>query len=96
MDNNGEEYQLWDYLRKTCLLPEEAAFIKSEELKEKLGELRNTSLTVLVVVNIIWLTFTLTVMNQGKKLEVFGTDFASVSFLFIYFLVRSVYYTFIS
>jgi len=87
IDHDSEEYQLWDYLRKTCLLPEEAAFIKSEELKEKLGELRNTSLTVLVVVNILWLTFMLTVMNQGDKLAVFGTDFASVGFLFIYFLV---------
>lgn len=79
-----------------CLLPEQAAFGQSRELKEKLGELRNTSLAVLVVVNVLWLTFMLTVMNQGKKLEVAGSDFASVAFLLIYFLVSMRNYTSIS
>ena len=85
---HAREYHFWSGLREECLLPEEAAFGQSQELKEKLGELRNTSLTVLVVVNVLWLTFMLTVMSQGKTLQVFGTDFASVGFLLIYFSVR--------
>ena len=93
--DDEKESELWEYLMEKCLSPVEAAFVQSQELKEKLGELRNTSLTVLVVVNILWLTFMLTVMNQGKKLEVFGTDFASVGFLFIYFLVRRLNYIFL-
>jgi len=81
------EYHFWSGLREECLLPEEAAFGQSQELKEKLGELRNTSLIVLVVVNVLWLTFMLTVMSQGKTLQILGTDFASVGFLLVYFSV---------
>ena len=93
VDNNddGKEFQFWFDLRRLCLLPEQAAFGQSQELKEKLSELRDTSLGVLVVVNVLWLTFMLTVMSQGKKLQVAGTDFASVCFLFVYFVVRITY-----
>jgi len=89
VDNNddGKEFKFWFDLRRLCLLPEQAAFGQSQELKEKLSELRDTSLGVLVVVNVLWLTFMLTVMSQGKTLQVAGTDFASVCFLFVYFLV---------
>ena len=81
------EFLFWKELRELCLLPEQAAFGQSEELKEKLSELRDTSLVVLIVGNVLWLTFMLTVMKQGEKLTVLGTNFASVAFLFLYALV---------
>eukprot|EP00794_Sanderia_malayensis_P016107 gene16107-17728_t len=89
-DDNGDEgaeYNFWNDLREICLLPEQAAFGQSQDLKEKLCELRDTSLVVLIVGNVLWLTFMLTVMNQGDKLTILGTNFASVAFLFIYALV---------
>lgn len=86
-NDDGLEHRFWSDLRKLCLLPEQAAFGQSQDLKEKLAELRDTSMGVLVVGNTLWLTFMLTVMNQGEKLEVIGSDFASVAFLLVYFLV---------
>eukprot|EP00112_Aurelia_sp_Birch-Aquarium-sp1_P009840 Seg2134.2 transcript_id=Seg2134.2/GoldUCD/mRNA.D3Y31 product="Chitin synthase chs-2" protein_id=Seg2134.2/GoldUCD/D3Y31 len=85
--DEGEEHKFWSGLRELCLLPEQAAFSQSQELKEKLSELRDTSLGVLVVGNVLWLTFMLTVMNQGAVLTIFGSDFLSVGFLFVYALI---------
>ena len=87
--DGGEEHRFWSGLRELCLLPEQAAFSQSQELKEKLSELRDTSLGVLVVGNVLWLTFMLTVMNQGDVLTIFGSDFLSVGFLFVYALVST-------
>ena len=86
-EGNGEENEFWSKLRDICLLPEQAAFNQSQELKEKLSELRDVSLGVLIVGNALWLTFMLTVMSQGPALQLMGSDFASVAFLFVYFLV---------
>ncbi len=87
--DEGAEFEFWNDLREICLLPEQAAFGQSRELKEKLSELRDTSLVVLIVGNVLWLTFMLTVMSQGEKLTILGTNFASVAFLFIYALVST-------
>ena len=87
--DDGEEHKFWSGLREHCLLPEQAAFSQSHELKEKLSELRDTSLGVLVVGNVLWLTFMLTVMNQGDVLTILGSDFLSVGFLFVYALVST-------
>ena len=57
------------------------------ELQEELSELRDTSLLVLAVANVLWLTFMVTIMAQGTKLEWLGTSFASVAFMFIYTVV---------
>ena len=94
-NDDGLEYKFWSDLRELCLLPEQAAFGQSKELKDKLGELRDTSLAVLVVSNVLWLTFMLTVMNQGKKLQLVGSDFASVGFLLVYFLVSLIWFDFV-
>ena len=89
-NDDGREHRFWSDLRNLCLLPEQAVFGQSKELKEKLEDLRDSSLAVLIVVNVLWLTFMLTVMNQGEKLEVMGSDFASVAFLMIYFVVSTI------
>ncbi|XP_057290350.1 uncharacterized protein LOC130613049 [Hydractinia symbiolongicarpus] len=85
--DDGEEFEFWEELRQICLLPEQAAFNQSGELVEKLGDLRDTCLMVLTVANVLWLTFMVTIMEQGDKLAVLGTSFASVAFLFVYGLV---------
>ncbi len=85
--DEGSEYNFWTELRQLCLLPEQAAFGQSQDLKVKLSELRDTSLVVLIVGNVLWLTFMLTVMQQGQKLTILGTNFASVAFLMVYALV---------
>ena len=86
-EENSAEFRFWDRLREACLLPEQAAFSSSEELKVKLEELRNFSLTMLAVSNIIWMTLTLTIMQQGKKLMIENTNFLGLFFLFIYTIV---------
>jgi len=83
----GAEHEFWAELRNICLLPEQAAFNSSGELQEELSELRDTSLLVLAVANVLWLTFMVTIMAQGTKLEWLGTSFASVAFMFIYTVV---------
>ena len=85
--DDGSEHEFWVSLKTICLLPEQAAFSQSEELKFKLGELRDLSLAVLAVANVLWLTFMVTVMYQGKKLAIFGTSFASVAFLIVYTVI---------
>uniref|UniRef100_A0A7M5WVI9 chitin synthase n=1 Tax=Clytia hemisphaerica TaxID=252671 RepID=A0A7M5WVI9_9CNID len=82
--DGGEEYEFWNELREICLLPEQAAFNQSGDLVNKLGDLRDTCLMVLTVANVLWLAFMITVMSQGDKLNVLGSDFAAVAFLFIY------------
>ena len=87
---NELEFHFWQRLRKTCLLPEQAAFSSSDELKGKLEELRNSSLLMLGVTNIIWMTLTLTIMEQGKKLTILGTNFLGLFFLFVFTIVMIV------
>ena len=81
------EFGFWKKLREVCLLPEQAAFSSSDELKSKLEELRNAALLMLGVSNIIWLTLMLSVMAQGKRLTILGTNFLGLSFLILFTLV---------
>ena len=82
-----QEAKFWERLRTVCLLPEQAAFSQSDELKDKLVELRNTGLMMLTVVNILWLTIMLTIIAQGKKLHVLNTNFLGLAFLSLYTVV---------
>jgi len=84
--DDGEEWEFWEELREICLLPEQAAFNQSGELVEKLGDLRDTTLLVLTVSNVLWLTFMVTIMEQ-TRLELLGTSFASLAFLIVYGVV---------
>ena len=85
MDNqdDGIEYEFWEGLRQTCLVPELGAFDQTSELKEKLVELRNTTLLVFGVSNALWMVIILTLV-QHKDLKVFGVDAIGLAFLLIY------------
>lgn len=82
-----EEEAFWEKLRTVCLLPEPIAFSQSDELKDKLVELRNTGLMMLTVINILWLTIMLTIIAQGSKLHVLNTNFLGLAFLSLYTVV---------
>ena len=81
------EFDFWTGLREVCLLPEQAAFSSSDELKSKLEELRNAALLMLGISNIIWITLMLSIMAQGQKLAILGTNFLGLSFLILFTLV---------
>ena len=81
------EHKFWDKLRTICLLPEQAAFSQSDELKVKLEELRNSGLMMLTVTNLLWLTIMLTIIAQGKKLHILNTNFLGLIFLSLYTVV---------
>jgi len=82
-----QEAKFWEKLRSVCLLPEQAAFSQSDELKEKLIELRNTGLVMLTVINILWMIIMLTIIAQGNKLHILNTNFLGLLFLSLYTIV---------
>ena len=57
-----KENEFWEKLAKDKLQPESANFSKVEELKEKLKSLRNFSLLVLLLTNIMWIVFLYTLV----------------------------------
>ena len=81
--DDGIEYEFWEGLRQTCLIPELSAFDQTSKLKEKLVELRNTALLVFGVSNALWMIIILTLARQ-KDLKVFGVDVIGLVFLLIY------------
>lgn len=64
-------------------MPESDIFCAAEELKEKLEELRNSTLLVFAVSNLIWIILLLTLTHQGY-LKVLGTNAISFAFLAVY------------
>jgi len=84
--DDGIEYEFWEGLRQTCLVPELSAFDQTSELKEKLVELRNTALLIFGVSNALWTVIVLTLVQQ-KDLKVFGVDVIGLAFLLIYGLL---------
>ena len=85
-NDNGIEYEFWEGLRQACLIPELSAFDQSAKLKEKLVELRNTTLVVFGVTNVLWMIIILTLV-QHKDLKVLGVDVIGLGFLIIYGLI---------
>ncbi|XP_020627360.1 uncharacterized protein LOC110064629, partial [Orbicella faveolata] len=81
--DDGIEYEFWEGLRQTCLVPELSAFDQTSKLKEKLVELRNTALLIFGVSNALWMVIVLTLVQQ-KDLKVFGVDVIGLAFLLIY------------
>lgn len=81
--DDGIEYEFWEGLRQTCLVPELSAFDQTSKLKEKLVELRNTALLIFGVSNALWTVIVLTLVQQ-KDLKVFGVDVIGLAFLLIY------------
>jgi len=51
------EYKFWNDLAKDKLKPESANLGKVEELKEKLRNLRNLSVLILFLINVMWIVF---------------------------------------
>ena len=81
--DDGIEYEFWEGLRQTCLIPELSAFDQTAKLKEKLVELRNTTLVIFGVTNALWMIIILTLVQQ-KDLKVLGVDIIGLGFLAIY------------
>ena len=82
-EDDHNEYEFWESLRQTCLVPELSAFDQTSELKAKLVELRNTTLMVFAVTNALWMIIILTLV-QHKDLKVLGVDIIGLGFLTIY------------
>ena len=81
--DDGIEYEFWEGLRQTCLVPELSAFDQTSELKEKLVELRNTTLLIFGVSNALWMVI-IVALGQQKDLKVLGVDVIGLAFLLIY------------
>ncbi|XP_052786371.1 uncharacterized protein LOC128221808 [Mya arenaria] len=71
---NRDEYDFWDNLRNICLLPQSTAYGLEEDLKAKLGDLRNAWLMVFAVSNALWMVLIYTLANQGELLSVAGSN----------------------
>jgi len=61
-DKYEKELEFWEKLAKDKLQPESANLSKVEELKEKLRVLRNFSLLVLLLTNVMWIVFLYTLV----------------------------------
>ena len=53
------------------------------ELKEKLEELRDSTLTVFAIANVIWIILIMSLISQ-QHLQVMGTNFLGFAFLCVY------------
>lgn len=73
-------------LRQACLVPESAIFGAIEELKEKLEDLRDSTLMVFAIANAIWIILIMTLVQQ-KNLQFLGTNVLGLAFLCIYGLL---------
>jgi len=58
----NKENEFWKTLAKEKLQPESANFSKVEQLKQKLLDLRNFSLLVLLLTNVMWIVFLYTLV----------------------------------
>lgn len=59
---NKLENKFWDKLAKTKLQPESDNLNKGEELKEKLRNLRNFSVLIIFLINVMWIVFLYTLV----------------------------------
>lgn len=64
--NQVKEEKFWERLRERCLIPESAVFSSVAELKHRLEDLRNSSLTILFVTNAIWMILLITLDRQVR------------------------------
>ncbi|XP_045184960.2 uncharacterized protein LOC123542969 isoform X2 [Mercenaria mercenaria] len=84
---NGEEYEFWDNLRNLCLMPQSTAFGLEDDLKAKLGDLRNAWLMIFAVSNTLWLILIYTLADKGQILSVFGSNPIGLVVLVLFGLV---------
>lgn len=81
-----QEADFWEELRQACLLPEPLVFGHEAQLKDKLVELRNSTLMAFIVANVLWLILMLT-LDYKVSLYINGANPLGVSFLFIFGIV---------
>lgn len=62
---NPEENEFWEALKKACLVPD-TGFGREEELKDKLGDLRNNWVIIMAVSNSLWLVVLATMASQAQ------------------------------
>lgn len=84
---NREEYDFWEELRKSCLLPQSTAFGLEQDLKRNLGDLRNKWLMIFAISNTLWLVLISTLADKGKLLAVFGSNPVGLGVLLLFSLV---------
>ena len=75
------EVEFWDQLANTTLKPESANLGKVEELKEKLTNLRNLSVLILLLINVMWIVFLYTL--KFPELIKYGLPDKAFSLLFL-------------
>ena len=81
------ENEFWVQLVKKTLKPESTSLSKVEELKEKLKDLRNLSVLILFLINIMWMVFLYAlVFPQLTKYNLPDRAF-SLLFLFIFSII---------
>lgn len=80
---NLEEYAFWSDLKSQCLEPYSTVFGLEEELKKKLGGLRNQWLMILACTNSLWIILIVTLAAQAN-LTVIGSNPIGLVFLFIF------------
>lgn len=81
--DHGDEYEFWEGLRQACLIPERSAFGQTSELKDRLVELRNTTLLIFFVANVIWMVIIM-ILVKHQNLKLLGVDAVGLAFLAVY------------
>jgi chitin synthase len=81
-----KENNFWNNLIKRRLRPESTVFAHDLELKEKLIELRNSTLLVFAIVNVIWLILISTLVTKAQ-LNVLETNVLGLAFLTVFGLI---------
>ena len=85
--NYKKENKFWEKLVNETLKPQSANFSKVDELKEKLTDLRNLSVLILFLINVMWIVFLYTlVFPQLSKYNLPDEAF-SLLFLFIFSII---------
>ena len=84
VEDKVDENSFWVELVKYKLQPESANLGKTDELKEKLKDLRNISVLIIFLINVMWIVFLYTlVFPQLTKYNLPDRAF-SLLFLFIF------------
>lgn len=85
-DERKPEHDFWSELKNTCLEPDSEEFNEVEDLKQKLTELRNHTVVVFTLTNIIWIVL-ITLLAQHANLTVLQTNALGLAFLVVYGLI---------
>ena len=83
-DRVTKEEKFWDELVGTTLKPESANLSKVEELKEKLKNLRNLSVLIIFLINVMWIVFLYTLVFPHLAKYNLPDKAFSLLFLFIF------------